>query len=343
MTLRLQAEAKYIKLYSAVEFEQGVVNGLGTVRVKGYVDGQEERDSRPPLILMHGYGGGNALWAHVLSDLSRDFNVYLIESYGWGRSVRGPFDAKLPEEAEDIVVSALEGWRQAMGFPSFLLLGHSLGAMYSSAYALRYPETVKALVLASPVGVNSPPKNWEDGKNKSIQWKLFRLAWNSGVLPFSPIRWAGPWGPTLTKWLVEKRCSYMLPDSTFKKVDIDVVVPYLYHNWALHPSGEKALNAILHPGAYARKPLSQSLTQGQPKFPCIFIYGSPKWDWMNSAYGTDLANQLRSAGGRADVYNVPNSGHHIYLDNPSGFSHVILKALRKYNHGNGDIEGSTAT
>ncbi len=41
----------------------------------------------------------------------------------------------------------------------------------------------------------------------------------------------------------------------------------VYHNWALHPSGEKALSAMLHPGAYARKSLTQSLTEGQLKCP----------------------------------------------------------------------------
>eukprot|EP01084_Bolivina_argentea_P052638 96679_1 len=333
-----EAEAKLFRMHGSVEFEQDIVNGLGTVSVKGYGCGQEECNSKPPLVLIHGYGAGNAFWTLNHSDLSRHFNVYLVEMYGCGRSVRGPFNAKHPEEAEDIVVSALEGWRKAMGFSSMLLVGHSLGAMFSSAYALRHPEVVKALVLASPVGVGPLPENWEEKMNKaSIPMKLVGRIWRRGFLPLSPIRWAGPWGRPLTKWIVTKRAMYMPPGSNFKEIDLDVLTTYVYNNWALHPSGEKALSAMLHPWAYARKSLTQSLTEGQLKCPCIFIYGSPEWDWMNSTYGIELANQLRSAGGHADVYEVPDSGHQVFLDNPSGFNDIVLKALRMYNNGNGGI------
>jgi hypothetical protein len=53
--------------------------------------------------------------------------VYCVELYGIGRSERRPFRAKNAEEAEDLMVAALERWRQAVGLEEpFVLAGHRL-------------------------------------------------------------------------------------------------------------------------------------------------------------------------------------------------------------------------
>ena len=55
--------------------------------------------------------------------------------------------------AEHFFLSSFESWRQAAGIDSMVLVGHSLGGYLASAYAVRYPERVKSLILVSPAGI----------------------------------------------------------------------------------------------------------------------------------------------------------------------------------------------
>lgn len=95
--------------------------------------------SRPPLVLLHGFGGGVALWTQNLDSLSSGGLVYAVDLLGFGRSSRPLFSGE-PEGAEEQFVDALEEWREEMGLQEMLLLGHNLGGYLSAAYTLRYPN-----------------------------------------------------------------------------------------------------------------------------------------------------------------------------------------------------------
>jgi len=84
-----------------------------------------------------------------------------------GRSARVPFRIRAKRddipgrvhEAESFFVESLEEWRERAGLEKMTLIGHSLGAYFSTVYALRYPERVHKLLLLSPAGVPQDPNN----------------------------------------------------------------------------------------------------------------------------------------------------------------------------------------
>lgn len=92
-----------------------------------------------PLVLLHGFGGGVALWALNLDSLSSSGPVYALDLLGFGRSSRPQFSTD-PREAEDQFVAALEEWREKVGLQEMVLLGHNLGGYLSAAYTLKYPH-----------------------------------------------------------------------------------------------------------------------------------------------------------------------------------------------------------
>ena len=94
---------------------------------------------RTPLVLLHGFGGGVALWAQNLDSLSSSGPVYCLDLLGFGRSSRPEF-SRDPEGAEDQFLSALEEWREKVGMEEMVLLGHNLGGYLSAAYTLKYPN-----------------------------------------------------------------------------------------------------------------------------------------------------------------------------------------------------------
>ncbi|KDR83388.1 hypothetical protein GALMADRAFT_235493 [Galerina marginata CBS 339.88] len=128
----------------------------------------------PPAVVLHGYGAGLGFFFHNFPPLAhwadrRRTAVFALDWLGMGRSARVPFTVKAKRtdvharvtEAESFFVDSLEDWRDKMGLDRMTLIGHSLGAYFSVAYALKYPQRVHKLILLSPAGVPQGP-NYEE-------------------------------------------------------------------------------------------------------------------------------------------------------------------------------------
>jgi len=128
----------------------------------------------PPAVVLHGYGAGLGFFFQNFPPLAqwagrRNTSVFALDWLGMGRSARIPFTVKAKREdiqgrvaeAESFFIDSLEEWREKMGLNRMTLIGHSLGAYFSVAYALKYPTRVNKLILLSPAGVPHGP-NYEE-------------------------------------------------------------------------------------------------------------------------------------------------------------------------------------
>ena len=62
------------------------------------------------------------------------------------------------------------------------------------------------------------------------------------------------------------------------------------------------------------------------KIPITFVYGDN--DWMDPVGGYGSVENLRKAGNsQGQLYIVPHSGHHVYLDNPKAVNDLLVKEL----------------
>lgn len=107
----------------------------------------------PPLVLLHGFGGGIGIWLSNLDELAKTNTIYAIDVLGFGRSSRPQFvkDQTSPaDSAETFFIDSLHEWTHAMKLDKFNLLGHSMGGYISAIYALRHPEKLSHLILAGP-------------------------------------------------------------------------------------------------------------------------------------------------------------------------------------------------
>jgi cardiolipin-specific phospholipase len=210
-------------------------------------------DAPPPAVLLHGYGAGLGFFFRNFPALARwagmrGTSVYAVDWLGMGRSARVPFRIRAKRddipgrvrEAESFFVESLEEWRERVGLEKMTLIGHSLGAYFSTVYALRYPERVHKLLLLSPAGVPRDPSNTvpsremldrqitgEDGdvaadstrlaaleqEQRSEKTKepfarrLFTHLWEEGWSPFQVVRFSLFWGPMLVGKV--RLCSYV--------------------------------------------------------------------------------------------------------------------------------------
>jgi pimeloyl-ACP methyl ester carboxylesterase len=181
-------------------------------------------------------------------------------------------------------------------------------------YALKYPERVEKLILASPVGVPKAPQDQESRlrNRKGVLVSLFVRGWKSGMTPFDLIRSFGPFGSMLFRSYTSRRFGHL------EKQELELLHDYLYHISCQPGSGEYSLSAILHEGAWAKYSLQERIHT--LNIPVSFIYGSH--DWMDHTWALLVTNKDKDK-----VILLENSGHHLYIDQPELFNMAVLGEL----------------
>mmetsp|Transcript_28806 Transcript_28806/g.82490 ORF Transcript_28806/g.82490 Transcript_28806/m.82490 type:complete len:636 (+) Transcript_28806:157-2064(+) len=74
----------------------------------------------------------------------------------------------LPEQR---FIAMIEGWRQHLGIPKMILVGHSIGGYIAFNYAEKYPGCIHHLILCSPCGVPLRPDACGMSEESYRSWK----------------------------------------------------------------------------------------------------------------------------------------------------------------------------
>jgi len=99
-------------------------------------------DQPSPLIFIHGVGMRGDVWSPQVEYFSNDYQVITYDFLGHGESHLPPEEPVL-----DDYVEQLNNLLKHLNLSLISLVGHSMGALISVAFALKYPDKVKALVL----------------------------------------------------------------------------------------------------------------------------------------------------------------------------------------------------
>jgi pimeloyl-ACP methyl ester carboxylesterase len=100
----------------------------------------------PVVVFESGLGDGLSPWNSVASRIAKRTQVLTYSRAGYDRSTA----SKAPREPATIAAE-LDELLQALSLrPPYVLVGHSIGALYIQAYAAAHPDRVAALVLVDP-------------------------------------------------------------------------------------------------------------------------------------------------------------------------------------------------
>ena len=102
---------------------------------------------KTPILLLHGGPGATSYYLNPMAALGTERPVIFWDQLGCGRSTTDIDTSKMTIE---YFVEQLEEFRLGLGLDEFYLYGHSWGTMLGLDYYLKYPEAVKAMILASP-------------------------------------------------------------------------------------------------------------------------------------------------------------------------------------------------
>ncbi|KAK1296660.1 hypothetical protein QJS10_CPB15g00570 [Acorus calamus] len=302
----------------------------------------DSKENSPTLVMVHGYGASHGFFFRNFDALASRFRVVAIDQLGWGGSSRPDFKCKSTEETEAWFIDSFEEWRKAKNLSNFILLGHSFGGYVAAQYALKHPEHVQHLILVGPAGFSSETEHKSEWLTKfRASWKgvILNHLWESNFTPQTVIRGLGRWGPAMVRKYTSARFGSHSIGDILTEEESSLLTDYVYHTLAAKASGELCLKYIFSFGAFTRKPLLHSAADW--KVPTTFIYGHQ--DWMNYRGAVDARKDMKVP---CEIIRVPQAGHFVFIDNPSGFHSAVFHACRRFftqNHGDQELpEGLTS-
>mmetsp|Transcript_114914 Transcript_114914/g.321127 ORF Transcript_114914/g.321127 Transcript_114914/m.321127 type:complete len:376 (-) Transcript_114914:89-1216(-) len=290
--------------------------------IRTVVVGEEHRD-KPPIVLVHGFMMGGAAFFKWLPMLARERTVYAIDVIGMGGSGRPPFDARGigAEEAERLLVEPFERWAEALGLREFDLVGHSFGGFVCAAWAAR-GAGVRRMGLLSPLLGFSDERISRLRPAEDTSWQrraflcLVETAWAQNITPQSFVRWI----PGARGWF--ERASTRRFQSMAQGVSQEegrLLSEYIVATMDMPSSTESSATVCFEPFLRPTEVSGGTIKQrlSALRLPVVLVYGDR--DWMDRAAPHEVPN--------CRILTLPDSGHHLYLDNPEGLTTLMLDHL----------------
>ena len=127
-----------------------------TARVRDIEVAYDDEGSGEAVVLLHGFPFDRTLWREQSEALSSDFRVIAPDLRGFGETPLGEVGVATMDEMAEDVAALLD----ALNVGRFVLGGLSMGGYVVLEFYRRFPERVRALVLAD----TRPQADTDDGR-----------------------------------------------------------------------------------------------------------------------------------------------------------------------------------
>jgi pimeloyl-ACP methyl ester carboxylesterase len=97
-----------------------------------------------PVILVHGWLGGWRYWVPTMQVLHLKYRVYALDLFGFGDSGKNPAKYTIAQQ-----VKLLDEFMNQLGLPKAAMIGHGLGAMVITQFALDNQDRVARILVSS--------------------------------------------------------------------------------------------------------------------------------------------------------------------------------------------------
>ena len=115
-----------------------------------YMDVQPKTPNGKTVVLLHGKNFNGAYWKTTIARLTAEgFRVVVPDQIGFGKSTKPAHYQYSFQQLAQHTKAVLDH----LNINKIYLLGHSMGGMLATRFALMYPEKVEKLVLENPIGL----------------------------------------------------------------------------------------------------------------------------------------------------------------------------------------------
>jgi pimeloyl-ACP methyl ester carboxylesterase len=253
------------------------------------------------IILVHGLASNAGFWRYNIPELSKKYRVIALDLPGYGKSEKGNYLYSMSFYAEQIkkIIDKLN-------LKNVIYIGHSMGGQIGIKLAIKYPNLLTKLILASPAGFEEFQQGEGDWLRNVMTMKFIKATTEEGIrrnLSSNFYSWDDKW-----EWMVEERVR-MRKASDFNEFTYTVV---------------RCVNGMLD------EPTFDKLSQ--IKTPTLIIYG--KYDglipnpYLNPGYTSDVFEKGAKDIADVKLIEIDNAGHMIQIEKPDEFNKAVLDFLK---------------
>lgn len=262
---------------------------MGFVEVNGIDVHYIEAGEGPPLVFIHGFGGCAQGWYQQIEVFRDRFRVVAYDSVNHGHSMNSPAGDPEPDRADE-----LEGVLDALAIERPILAGNSMGALTLLRWAVRHPDTARALI---PSGMGIAPPD-ADPAAAAARTRAITAAIDEDVL-FIPAE-----GAFTSSFPQERRAQYeryVRLRSTATRIEA-----------AHHPRPATASNP-------SREELATRVAD--IRSPMHVVVGDRDWLF-------DAAKHLHATVPGSSIEVLPGAPHNAYFEVPEAYNSSVSAFLR---------------
>ncbi|MCL6217835.1 alpha/beta fold hydrolase [Zunongwangia pacifica] len=273
---------------------------------------QPGQNNGKTVTLLHGKNFNGAYWETTIDALVKEgFNVLVPDQLSFGKSSK-PQDFQYTFQQ---LAKNTKGLIDSLGIKETTILGHSMGGMLATRFALMYPEITKNLVLVNPIGLedwklkvpyqsvndwykNEIGKTYEDIKNYQKE-SYYDRQWNKDY---------AKWAKLLAGWTLNK---------DYDRIAWNAALTYdmIFTQPVVYEFSEITVPTLLIIGTRDRTALGKNLVSKQVKS-TMGLYEK-------------LGKTTQQKIPNAQLVEIPNTGHLPHIEAFDKFIHPLLNYLKK--------------
>ena len=253
------------------------------------------------IILVHGLASNAGFWRYNIPELAKNYRVIAVDLPGYGKSQKGDYTYSMSFYADQI-----QKLIEALKLKNVVYVGHSMGGQIGIKLAIKYPELLSKLILASPAGFEEFQQGEGDWLRSVMTMKGVKSTTEEGIrrnLSMNFYSWDDKW-----EWMVEERVR-MRKAADFDEFAYTVV---------------RCVNGMLDEPTFDKLNLI--------KTPTLVIYG--KYDglipnpYLNPGHTSDVFENGAKDISNVKLIELDNAGHMIQIEKPDEFNKAVLDFLK---------------
>ncbi|SDX66407.1 alpha/beta fold hydrolase [Flavobacterium degerlachei] len=277
-----------------------------------YMDVKPDNYNGKNIVLLHGKNFNGAYWKTTIEALTKKgYRVIVPDQISFGKSSK-------PDNFQYTFQQLAQNTKQildSLGINKTAVLGHSMGGMIATRFALMYPEVTEKLILENPIGLEDwklkvPYQNvdwWYQNELKQSYEKIKKYQLES--------YYDGKWKPEYDEW-VNLLAGWTL-NSDFKKIAWNAALTYdmIFTQPVVYEFQNIKAPTLLIIGTRDRTALGKPLVTEEVR-KTMGLYG-------------DLGKETQKRIPNSKLVEIPNIGHMPHIESFDKFIQPLTDFLGK--------------